>query len=153
MLLVGHKTYFTVNENLVAGISRLTPEWSRFRYQPGSVFFQVAHMADILGQITPVGVTPFQQHDGTAAAELMQKLQTWLGAGFESGEGADWMVGRRIVAGWGPTEMVAFEGLQVSPSKFGLGSKRDGSAKVYELWEFDGSRHTIPIFQRMQFPI
>ncbi len=138
MLLVGHKTYFTVNENLVAGVSRLTPEWSRFRHQAGSVFLQVAHLADLLGQITPVGVRPFERFDGDDASEVMKKLKSWLGAGFKNGEASSWLVGRRLVAGWSPLEMVAFEGLQVPPTTFGLSGNPDGSATVYELWEFDG---------------
>lgn len=138
MLFVGHKTYFTVDENLVAGVSRLTPEWSRFRHQAGSVFLQVAHLADLLGQITPVAVRPFERYDGADATEVMRKLKAWLGAGFKNGEASSWMVGRRLVAGWSPLEMVAFEGLQVPPTTFGLNDKPDGSATVYELWEFDG---------------
>lgn len=139
MFFVGQKIYFAaVNENLVVGVSRLTSQWSRFQYQPGSVFLQIAHLADLLGQITPMGQSAFERYDGTEASQVLRKLQAWLGAGFKSGESTDWMVGRRLVAGWKPSEMVAFEGLQVPPSKFGLSADANGSAVLYELWEFDG---------------
>lgn len=138
MFSVGQKIYFAVNENLVVGVSRLTTQWSRFQYQPGSVFLQVAHLADLLGQITPLGQSAFERYEGTEASQVLRKLQVWLGGGIKRVENTDWMVGRRLVAGWKPTEMVAFEGLQVPPSKFGLGDGTNGSAVSYELWEFDG---------------
>jgi hypothetical protein len=122
----------------MVGVSRLTPNWSRFQYQPGSVFLQIAHLADLLGQITPMGQSAFERYEGAEAAQVLRKLQTWLGAGLKRGENTDWMVGRRLVAGWKPSEMVAFEGLQVPPSKFGLSDDANGSAVLYELWEFDG---------------
>lgn len=137
MFFVGQKTYFTANENLVVSISRLTPGWSRFQYQPGTVFLQTAQLADLVGEVALIDERPFKRYEGTEAAEVLRKLQTWLGFGFNRDEYPDWLVGRRLVAGWKPTEMVAFEGLQVPPSKYGLGGPGI-SAVLYELWEFDG---------------
>jgi hypothetical protein len=138
LISVGHKIYFPADKNLVVGVSRLTRQWSRFRYRPGHVFLQTAQLADLLGQIIPMGQSEFEHYKGSDAAVTLRNLQVWLGAGFTSEKNADWLVGRRLIAGWKSSEMVAFEGLQVSPSKFGLDEDADGSAVCYELWEFDG---------------
>lgn len=133
MQFVGRKLYIAVNENLVVSVSKLSKQWSRFRYEPGKVFFQTAQMADLLGEIFPLGQGPFERHEGEAAASILRDLQAWLGAEVNGKETADWIIGRRMVAGWKPNGMVAFEGLQVPPSKFGL---TPTSAVLFDLFEF-----------------
>jgi hypothetical protein len=135
MQFVGRKLYTAADDNLVVSISELTAHWSRFQHAPGKVFFQTAQLADLLGEIFPLGQGPFECYEGEEAAGLLRDLETWLTASLNSGDNPDWIMGRRLVAGWKPNGMIALEGLQVPPAKYGL---TNNNVVLFDLFEFDG---------------